>query len=536
MRPRTRIISVAAAAAVALLATACASSPAKTTKTSGAVSASFTFALPDAPISLDIPKDFDGNIMLIMALVTEKLERISPTGQLSPDLATSVTQPDATTLVYHIRSGVRFSDGSPLTAADVAWSLQHVTDVKAGAETAGNAASFASATVTGPLQVTVKLKYPDPTARKNLSVISFIQEAKFGQAHLKDLGTPGAVPVGTGPYEVSGDTTQAVTLTRNPYYWGPKPPAAKIVFTFIPTDTSAQLAMRSGSIQGALVGDLKTASAWQAISGTTLYSLPSLYTNFLTLDTSTGPLSDVHVRKAITYSLDRAGVMAAAFGQHATLLKGLATPGLLADVAPSAAAAQTFLNGLPQYNFDLAAAKAELAQSAYPHGFSLTAPYITGDTASQLTVLNLQQNMKQLGVTIIPKAESGSQWIAVIYAHGKNLGMQFMALTPPIPDPAALLGAVTGTQNIRPQGFNLANWSTPAADQASTELARSTDVATRWLATQTLLSAIAADVPYIPLYSPDTLAALGGGWRFDTPQNLFDLDVNGTWAFHLTAG
>src|SRR5579875_3017078 len=332
--PTTMRVAVGAAA-VALLAAACTSSSAgSSAKTNGTVPASFTFALPAAPISLDIPKDFDGNIMQIMALVTEKLERISPTGQLSPDLATSVTQPNATTLVYHIRSGVKFSDGTPLTAADVAWSLQHVTDVKAGAETAGNVLSFASATVTGPLQVTVKLKYPDPTARENLAVISFVQEAKFGQAHLSDLGSPGAVPVGTGPYKVSSDTTQAVTLTRNPYYWGPKPPVNKLVFTFIPTDTTAQLAMRSGSIQGALVADLKTVSAWKAISGTTLYNLPSLYTNFLTLDTSAGPLSDVHVRKAIAYSLDRAGVMAAAFGQYATLMKGMATPGLLADVAP----------------------------------------------------------------------------------------------------------------------------------------------------------------------------------------------------------
>jgi peptide/nickel transport system substrate-binding protein len=523
--------------AVAMLAAACSGNSAgSSAKTSGAESASFTFALPAAPISLDITKDFDGNIMQIMALVTEKLERISNTGQLSPDLATSVTQPNATTLIYHIRSGVRLSDGTPLTAADVAWSLQHVTDTKAGAQTAGNVLSFASAAVTGPLQVTVKLKYPDPTARENLSVISFIQEAKFGRAHLSDLGSPGVVPIGTGPYKVSSDTTQAVTLTRNPYYWGPKPPVAKIVFNFISTDTTAQLAMRSGSIQGALVGDLKTVSAWKAISGTTLYSLPSLYTNFLTLDMSSGPLSDVHVRKAIAYSLDRAGVMAAGFGQYATLMKGLATAGLLADVAPSAAAAQSFLNGLPQYPFDLAKARAELAQSAYPHGFSLTVPYVTADPASELTVLNLQQNMKQLGVTITPKAESESQWTAAIYAHGKNLGMQTMALIPPIPDPAALLGVVTGTENIRPQGFNLANWSSPAVNQANTELNRSTDKATRWHAAETLLSAIAADVPYIPLYSQNTVAVLGGGWRFDTPQNLFDLDVDGTWAFHLAAG
>jgi peptide/nickel transport system substrate-binding protein len=522
-------VPTAAALALALLAAACTSS-----STSGS-HGSLTFALPAAPISLDMAKDFDNNTMQIMSLVTEKLERISATGQLSPDLATSVSQPNATTLIYHIRSGVKFSDGTPLTAADVAWSLDHLTDAKAGAETAVIAPSFASATVTGPLQVTVKLKYPDPLARENLAVISFIQEAKFGRSHPKDLGTPAAVPVGTGPYRVSGDTTQALTLTRNPYYWGPKPPLGKITFNFIATDTSAQLAMRSGAIQGALVDDLKTAGQWQAIGDARLYSLPSLVMTFLTLDTSTPPLSDIHVRKAIAYSLNRAGVMAAGYGKYATLLKGLASPGLVAGLAPSPAAAQRALNGLPQYGFNLAKAKAELAQSAYPHGFSLTVPYITGMPFSELTVLNLQQNMKALGVTIIPKPESESQWAASVYAHGKNIGMQTLDISPPIPDPADLLGLISGKENIAPQRFNLANWSSPAVDQASTELNKSTDKATRWQAATTLLTAIANDVPYIPLYSPDTVVVLGGGFRFAKPLDVFALQVNGTWAFDLRA-
>jgi len=106
---------------VGLFATGCTGSSGGT---HGGQATSFTFGVGAAPISLDIAKDFDGNIMQIMALVTEKLELISSNGDLSPALATSVTQPDSTTLVYHIRSGVTFSDGTPLTAQDVAWSLR----------------------------------------------------------------------------------------------------------------------------------------------------------------------------------------------------------------------------------------------------------------------------------------------------------------------------------------------------------------------------------------------------------------------------
>ena len=526
--------ALAGLVAVGLFATGCTGSSGGTR---GGQATSFTFGIGAAPISLDIAKDFDGNIMQIMALVTEKLELISSNGDLSPALATSVTQPDSTTLVYHIRSGVTFSDGTPLTAQDVAWSLQHMTDVKAGAQTAGNVPSFQSAAASGPLQVTVKLKRLDPTARQNLAVISFVQEAKFGAAHQKDLGTAAAIPIGTGPYQVSSDTTQAVSLTRNPHYWGPKPPMSKISFNVITGgDNTSQLAMRSGSIQGTLVANLKTASQWQAVKGASLYTLPALTTTFLTLDISSGPLSDVHVRKAIAYSIDRAGVMAAGYGKYASLMRGLAPAGVLADVAPSVQEAEAFLAALPQYDLDPAKARSELAQSAYPHGFSLTIPYVQDAPFSQLTVENLAQNVKPLGVTIKLKAITTQQWIATIYAHGKGLGVQTMELIPPVPDPGAVLGVVTGKPNIRPQGFNLANWSTPQVEQAFTQLTTSVDKQTRWRAAQTLLTAIADDVPYIPLYDPDTVAVLGNGFSFSRALTLFDLDVNGTWASALKTG
>ncbi|WP_033296192.1 ABC transporter substrate-binding protein [Amycolatopsis jejuensis] len=542
MRTKTRLwgqwgLIIPGAAVAILLTAACTGQPAS--GGAGGAAASFTFALPAAPISLDITKDFDGNIMQIMAPVTEKLELVSETGEVSPGLATSVAEPDPTTLVYTLRPGVKFSDGKPLTSADVVWSLQHAGDAKAGAQTAGNIDWVSSVSASGPLEVTVKTKHPVPNARASIAVVSFIQQAEFAKAHEKDLGTAAAVPVGTGPYRVTEDTPQQVTLSRNPEYRGPAPRVDQIHFSFISQGNAAQLAMRSGALQGSLVSNLKTVDQWKAIPGTTKYELPSLYTTFLTMDTSSAPLDDIHVRRAIAYSVDRAGVMAAGYGEYATLLKGLAAPGLLVDVAPSDDAAKTFLGSLPQYALDPAKAKAELAQSSHASGFSLDVPVLSGDPASELVVQNLAQNMKPLGVTITAKTVTASEWISTIYAHGKDgkhLGMQTMSLVPSVPDPNSVLGSVTGQENIRPQGFNLANWSTPEVEAAYTQLTTSTDKAQRWQATQTLLKAVAADVPYLPLFAPHIVAVLGGGFTFDRQLSFFDLDVNGTWVSALKAG
>ncbi|MFE1962514.1 ABC transporter substrate-binding protein [Streptomyces sp. NPDC059479] len=484
-------------------------------------------------MSLDIPKHYDGNVMQIMALATEKLEHISAEGKLTPGLATSATQPTPTTIVYTIRSGVKFSDGSALTADDVTWSLQHLIDVKAGAQTAGNASSVAGVESTGPLEVTVTLKFPDATARSNLAVIGFVQQAKFAKAHPKDLGTPTAVPLGTGPYSVATYGKQAVKLVRNPHYWGTKPQVDKINFTFIPQDNTGQLAMRSGSIQGALVGNLKTSDQWKAIDGSSLYSLPSLSSSFISLDVTDGPLSDIHVRKAIAHSIDRAGVLTAGYGKEADLLTGMVPEGVLTGVEPTPNAAKEFLDGLPQYDFDLAKAKEELALSKYPKGFSLTIPVLAGVPYSEMAILNLQQNMKQLGVKITPKTQSQNQYIDSVYGHAP--GPQTLLLVAPIPDPVSIIGKVTGKVNIAPRRFNLANWTTPETEAAHTKLMTSMDKAGRWEAAQTLLTAIAEEVPYVPLYNPSVVAVLGDGYTFDKKPTFFDLDVNGTWVHALKA-
>jgi len=243
--------------------------------------------------------------------------------------------------------------------------------------------------------VTVKLKRLDPTARQNLAVISFVQEAKFGAAHQKDSHRRGD-PDRYRPYQVSSDTTQAVSLTRNPHYWGPKPPMSKISFNVITGGTTPRSWRCARARSRDAGGQSQDRVAVAGRQGREPLHAAGLTTTFLTLDISSGPLRDVHVRKAIAYSIDRAGVMAAGYGKYASLMRGLAASGVLADVAPSVQEAEAFLAALPQYDLDPAKARSELAQSAYPHGFSLTIPYVQDAPFSQLTVENLAQNVKPL--------------------------------------------------------------------------------------------------------------------------------------------
>src|SRR5205823_6194935 len=84
--------------------------------------AKLVWSIPGTPTSLDLATNFDYPAWDVTNLIHEELLSIGPHGELVPVLAESVTRQSATEYIYHLRPGVHFSDGSPLTAADVQYS------------------------------------------------------------------------------------------------------------------------------------------------------------------------------------------------------------------------------------------------------------------------------------------------------------------------------------------------------------------------------------------------------------------------------
>ncbi|HTJ67620.1 MAG TPA: ABC transporter substrate-binding protein [Actinospica sp.] len=533
-RRRRPTLALAVALTGVLAAAACTSGGGSAKQATNATIPLLNWALPNAPASLDYAKSYDNNSTgAIMSLVTEPLERVSSTGTFTPVLATSVAQPNATTIVYTLRSGVKFSDGTALTAQDVAWSIEHFS--AATAQTSALGQDVTSAEVTGPLQVTVHLGAAVPTARAGIDITTLVEEAKFAKAHAATLGNPGVSPVGTGPYQIASQTADSIILVRNPDYARTKPAPDKVVFSVISNDNSRQLAMRAGSIDGGPVTDLRSGAEWKAVPGATVYASQSLNQDFVALDTSKAPFNDVHVRRAIAYSVDRAGIAHAAFGSFAAPLTALVPAQELAGVAGSESAASSFLASLPQYPVSESAAKTELAQSAYPNGFSATIQYVSDQPWEEVAAESIQQNLKPLGVTITLKAVTSDQWYSQFFQHqltGINLPFDFGA---GYPDPASLLGKLVGSTNIGAQKLNMANWVSTAVDQAQAVVAVAGPNSDRWQATKTILSAVADQVPYVPLFTEDEVYVTRAGFAVSGGQlSQFTLS-NGDWIFLIKA-
>ena len=219
----------AALAALATLASACSSSsgaaaPAATPANvvvgtygvaKGSLS-SLTWDLPyGEPNTIDPPNTAFYNSSLIAANLCDPLLRLNPNYSISPNVAT-YQRPNPLTLVFNLRRGVKFWDGSPMTSADVVWSLQH--SASPSTAVAFLYANVKSITATGPLQVTVTFKKPDSLFLFEMATfVGMVQEKRFAERAGSKLGSAAGKIMCSGPYELTSWTPgTGMTLTANP--------------------------------------------------------------------------------------------------------------------------------------------------------------------------------------------------------------------------------------------------------------------------------------------------------------------------------
>jgi len=302
-----RRLAAVAAALLAVVLGACSSAPATQSGGSGATSGAtiplLRIGLSWDTANLDQTKDLDA--VFIDSLGLDTLLKIGPQGQVEPDLATSWAQTSPVTYVYHIRHGVKFWDGHPLTAADVAYSLTYEGNPKGVLAYAFP--GFKSAVATDPYTVTVTLTQPeadwlDYTGAQN----AYVFEKQFTQAHKATFGQPGTLVMGSGPWEFDSlDPTKDAELTANPHWWGGKVPIQHVSMLFYSNETSLALAFRAGEVD--LTPYVGSPNSFKATSGATLLSTPSCHIGFFGMNTTQPGWNDVHVRRAVAYALNRTG-------------------------------------------------------------------------------------------------------------------------------------------------------------------------------------------------------------------------------------
>ena len=455
-------------------------------------------------------------------LFMEHLFNLGQGNVLEPELATSVSQPNSLTYTYHLRHGVKFWDGNPMTSADVVYSLDYQS--KPGVPTSVYFANVKSIVADGPDTVVITLKQPDAGWKYSLSYEGVIFEKSFALAHPSDLGNPGVLIEATGPWEIKSlDPTRGMELSANPHWWGGKIPVQHITVRYFSTETSEALAMRSGEIDVAFPQDGK---AFASVSGQNPTSFSAPGVNFFAMDANVGPWADVHVRRAVAYTLNRTALIAANGGPVTAMpTSQIIQPAQLLTLG-SQSQVNTLFNSLPQYPYDLATARQEMAQSAYPHGFSAVTE--VGPISNYPNVVQaVAAELRPIGITLKIQQVSVAKYLADYSASsGPPGGDMYGGLGAVSPDPSILPSYMVGTAAT----YNVARytpaWSTPllASGLATSDPARRMSIYGQ------LLKQVDTDVPYVPLFSSYSFVALSS--KYTLPP-FPDYAAFFSWALNL---
>jgi peptide/nickel transport system substrate-binding protein len=421
---RLRFAGLAATATVAL--TACGGGAAGSSDSGGSApvtGGNLTMARAQDIISMDKTMTFDNNSIYVMEQIMEPLFTVSADGtKVEPYLATGYkVSDDKLTYTIKLRKGVTFSDGKPLTAADVKFSIDE--DTKTGGDGWGfiNTA-IDTVTAVDDSTVEIKLKYAWAPLLADLSLFSNgIIPNNYGGKTAEEFYQ---APVGTGPFV--WDTWkkgQYVKIAANKKYWSPKKPHLdSVTFTVVPDANTRKLQLQGGQIDIDDTPDWSSYSSLKNAPGINAKTFPSTREDYISLNEQRPPFQDVHVRRAIAYALDRNAMVKAVLYGNGTPATSLLSPGT-----------PYFDKNAGGATFDLAKAKQELAQSSVPQGFSTTLLISSGNPDQASVAQIMQSELKAIGIDlkITPLDPTANKQARL----KSDFDMAMQAWTMDIPDP-----------------------------------------------------------------------------------------------------
>jgi len=536
VRHRRRTAWLLAGVAALTLSVVCSGAALAKSSRTEAVGGTLTWALQTNPASLFDAYYFSAEGSTFFSLVQEHMLAPGTFGQPTTGEGAVVQSWKATSptrYVYTIKKGIRFSDGSPLTAADVAFSMNVHRNPKTGSKMGDFFGNVVSIRNRGN-QVIVVLKQPNsnwqftPAASPGL-----VYSQKDYRAKGAAFGTPSGMPIGTGPYKFSEFTPNSrVVLVRNTYYKGKKYPWDRIVLPVIPDEQARLLALQSGQVDGTFAVPNNNISTWLKVPNLKVGTYVSGGWRGFSIDVEDGPFKDVHVRRALAYSLNKPDINEALASSRGVVLNGLPPLVFIKGLLP-AAEVNAAMKKVKTYPYSLDDAKAELAKSAYPKGFTTTLNTPNGCAACLLLSQVLAQGASKIGITINLNPMPGPQRFQVILDHKPSLGIQVLGQAPDSPHPMQYLDLLYTSAHAQPGYENSANYKNATVDRLISQGLQTSDLKVSARNALKVMQITSADVPYIPVFMFPGAWAVRSGWEFKSSIGPFY--YNQIWLQHLVA-
>ncbi len=280
---------------------------------SGADSASATTLIDGTTgtvVNIDPANEYDFDSFTLDLPLFQGLYGFPHGAKIQPVLATGCkASANLKTWTCALRKGVKFSDGSPMTSADVKWSFDRVNKIKGDQGIYTLLSNLKSVSTKGTYGVVFKLKASQSTwplilatnagfvVEKNLYPFSKIRANSESQ-------------VGTGPYKLVKFTPgQQAVLQANPNYWGPQPKTSNLIINYFSKSSTMKLALQRGEIDMAFQTFTPTEYASLAkAKGITVHAGNGTVIRYMVFNVTRPPFNNVAVRKALAYLMPRQAI------------------------------------------------------------------------------------------------------------------------------------------------------------------------------------------------------------------------------------
>jgi peptide/nickel transport system substrate-binding protein len=321
-------------------------------------------------------------------------------------------QPDGLGYTFHLRRGVKWHDGSPFTAQDVAATFTYIKESPKGSNERGIIASVASFQAADDFTFKVTMSQPDPDFLQNLALIT--NAVRIHPKHL--LEKPEQLEqtmIGTGPFKLeSNDLSKATVYVKNPDYWEQGKPYMDRLTIRHRLDRAAEAAAFAARQLDIIyppdkaVLEVTRASAPGVEFGPVIQDLgPTLIPN-----QTKPPFNDVRVRRAIHLALDRF-----AMNQALSLGDGLINPPGVWGNKSGWAIPQEELLKMPgfrqQKEQDLADAQKLLADAGLASGLRTSLIYPQTFSTAPKTAEVAAESLRKIGVTLDLQPQEDAVWL-----------------------------------------------------------------------------------------------------------------------------
>lgn len=447
------------------------------------------------PVSLDPAKAPDVPSGRAVAYLFDGLTRFTPGGQVEPGLATSWdVAGDGLTYTFHLRRGVTFHDGTPLTAQHVVSSFRRVLDpaTKAGTVWPLFPISGARAMADGKSDKLGLLAPDDSTVLitldQPLAIFPKLLAMPVASVVPPNAGADfSEKPIGTGPWKlVEWKHDDYLKFAKNPSYFGGAPSFDTLMARIIPEPSTAVAEFESGTVDILYIPEDQT-KAWENTDDrkAKLVSAPALRLWYLGVNNTRGPLKDVRVRQAIAHAIDVPTLLQQLLAGRGTVANGVIPPSL--DGADKTRAPLAY---------DTAAARKLLADAGYAKGVDLelwssqTAPWprLAQTLQAYLGAVGIRLKLVQRDAPSMRAAARAGQTDLVV----KDWYADY-------PDAENFLYPLLHSANAGPGG-NVSFYRNPAFDKLVDEARRESDASKRAALYRMSDSLAYGDVGLVPLF------------------------------------